>query len=90
MWNRPKATYIYTVSLTLCFKFLWKIFKRHSITHATGTNIDIYTQACVHDGMEMRQNLFVDLLAYERNEYRRFFPTDIKHYLRRITEMPIK
>ena len=29
----------------------------------------------------MQQNLFVDLLAHERNEYRRFLLADIKHYL---------
>ena len=38
----------------------------------------------------MRRNLFVDLLAHERNGYRRFLPTDIKHYLGRITERSIK
>ena len=52
--------------------------------------IYIYTRTCVHDGMEMRQNLFVDLLAHERNGYRRFLPTDIKHYLSRITERSIQ
>jgi len=38
----------------------------------------------------MRRNLFVDLLAHERNGYRRFLSTDIKHYLGRITERSIK
>ena len=52
----------------------------------TGINIYIYTQTCVQDGMKMRQNLFVDLLVYERNRYRRFLSADIKHYLSRITE----
>jgi hypothetical protein len=42
------------------------------------------------DGMEMRQNLSVDLLAHERNRYQRFLPADIKHYLSRITEKSIK
>ena len=35
---------------------------------------------------EMRQNLFVDLLAHRRNGYRRLFPADIKYYLSRIME----
>ena len=34
-------------------------------------------------------NLFVDLLADERNEYRIFLPADIKYYLTRITERSI-
>jgi len=38
----------------------------------------------------MRRNLFVDLLAHERNGYQRFLPTDIKHYLGRITEKVYK
>ena len=54
-----------------------RFFKTRSITHVTGINIYIYTQTCVQDGMKMRQNLFVDLLAYERNRYRRFFSADI-------------
>jgi hypothetical protein len=40
--------------------------------------------------MEMRRNLFVDLLAHERNGYQRFLPADIKHYLSHITERSIK
>ena len=40
--------------------------------------------------MEMRQNLFVDLLAYEINEYRRFLLADIKHYLRYIMKRSIE
>jgi hypothetical protein len=40
--------------------------------------------------MEMRQNLFVDLLAQERNVNQRFLPADIKHCLNRITEMFIQ
>ena len=42
------------------------------------------------DSMEMRYNLFVDLLAHERNRYRRFLSADIKHYLSRITEKAYK
>ncbi|CAN6345821.1 unnamed protein product, partial [Urochloa humidicola] len=40
-------------------------------------------------GVEMRNNLFIDLLAHERNGYRRFLPADVKHYLSRITERSI-
>ena len=45
---------------------------------------------CVQDYMEMQRNLFMDLLAHERNGYRRFLPANIKYYLSRITEMSIK
>ena len=40
--------------------------------------------------MEMRRSLFVDLLAHERNVYRRFLSADIKHYLSHITERSIQ
>jgi hypothetical protein len=40
--------------------------------------------------MEMRRNLFMVLLAHERNEYRRFLPGNIKYYLSRIKERSIK
>ena len=36
--------------------------------------------------MEMQWNLFMDLLAHERNEYRRILSADIKYYLSRITK----
>jgi hypothetical protein len=52
--------------------------------------IYIYTRTCVQYGMEMRRNLFVDLLAHEINGYRRFLPANIKHYLSRITERSIQ
>ena len=45
---------------------------------------------CVQDYMEMQQNLFVDLLAHEKNVYRRFLSADIKHYLSHITERSIQ
>ena len=87
----PKATHIYTVSITyFVIRFCDRFFKTRSITHATGINIYIYTRTYVQDGMEMRRNLFVDLLAHERNEYRRFLPADIKYYLSRITERSIQ
>ena len=35
----------------------------------------------------MRQNLFVDLLAYERNGYRRFLPTDTESLYSRVCEL---
>jgi hypothetical protein len=38
----------------------------------------------------MRRNPFVDLLEHEKNRYRMFLPTDIKHYLNRITKMTIQ
>ena len=86
--NSPKATHIYTVSITY-LRYYKRFFKTRGITHVTGINIYIYTRTCVQDGMKMRQNLFVDLLAYERNRYRRFLSVDIKYYLSRITEKSI-
>ena len=80
VWNSPKARHIYTMSITyFILKFYERFFKRRGLTHAIGTNIDIYTRDCVQDGMEMRRNLFVDLLAHKRNGYRRFLYADIKH-----------
>jgi len=46
-WNRPKATHIYTVSLTLCLSFCKSFLTKYSITHATHTNIYIYILECV-------------------------------------------
>jgi hypothetical protein len=90
-WHRPKATHIYTVSITyFVLRFCERFFKTHNITHVTGTNIYIYTRTYVQDGMEMRRNLFMDLSTHERNGYQRFLPTDIKHYLSRITEKVYK
>ena len=86
-----KTIHIYTVSTTYFVLRFWERFcKTRSITHAVGTNIYIYTRTYVQDGMEMWRNLFVDLLEHERNEYRRFLPADIKHYLSRIMESSIQ
>jgi hypothetical protein len=51
----------------------------------TGTNIYIYTRTYVYDGMEMRRNLFMDLLVREKMDIR-VFSANIKYYLSRITE----
>ena len=91
VWNSSKATHIYTMSITyFVLRFCERFFKTRNITHVTDANIYIYTQTYVHDSIEMRRNIFMDLLAYERNGYRRFLPVNIKHYLRRIMEMSIK
>ena len=37
----------------------------------------------------MQQNLFMDLLAHERNGYRRILSADIKYYLSHITKKSI-
>jgi hypothetical protein len=85
-WNSSKATNIYKMSITyFILRFCERFFKTRSITYVTGTNIYIYTQTCVYDGIEMRRNLFVDLLVYERNGYQRFLSVDIKRYLSCIT-----
>jgi hypothetical protein len=76
------AIHIYMMSITyFVLKFCERFFKTRSITHVIGTDIYIYTRICEQDGME-----FVDLLAHERNRYRRSLPADIKHYLSRIAE----
>jgi hypothetical protein len=69
-WNSSKTTHIYTVNITyFVLKFCERFFKTRSIIHVTCTNIYIYIRTCVHDGMEMRHNLFVDLLTHKRNEF---------------------
>ena len=91
MWNRPKATYIYTVSTTyFVLKIYERFFKTRSIIHVTGTNIYIYTRTYVQNYMEMQRNLFMDLLAHERNGYRRILFIDIKYYLSRIMKKSIQ
>ena len=71
-------------------KFYERFFNTRSIIHVTGTNIYIYTRTYVQDYMEMQRNLFMDLLAHKRNEYRRILSPDIKYYLSRITEKSIQ
>jgi hypothetical protein len=44
----------------------------------------------IQDAIEMWRNLFVDLLAHERNRYMRFLSTDIKHYLNRTMKRSIQ
>ena len=91
VWNSPKVTHIYTMSITyFVLKIYERFFKTRSIIHVTGTNIYIYTRTYVQNYMEMQRNLFMDLLAHERNGYRRFLPPNIKYYLSRITEMSIQ
>jgi hypothetical protein len=42
-WNRPKATHIYTVSITyFVLKFCGRFFNTHSITYMTCTKIFTY------------------------------------------------
>jgi len=58
MWNSPKATHIYMVSITyFVLKFYERFFKTHSIIHVTVTNIYIYTRTYVYringDAMEL-------------------------------------
>ena len=77
------------VSITY-LRYYKRFFKTRSITHVTGINIYIYTRTYVQDDMEMRQNLFLDLLAYEKNRYRRFLSIDIKHYFSRNMEKSIQ
>ena len=48
--------------------------------------LHIYSNLCVQDYMEMQRNLFMDLLAHERNRYRRILSADIKYYLSHITK----
>ena len=49
VWNNPKATHIYTVSITYFVLRLYeRFFKVRSIIHVTGTNIYIYTRTCVY------------------------------------------
>ena len=50
VWNSPKATYIYTVSITyFVLKIYERFFKTRSNIHVTGTNIYIYIlePACI-------------------------------------------
>ena len=43
VWNSPKVTHIYTVSITyFVLKFYERFFMTRNIIHATGTNIYIY------------------------------------------------
>jgi hypothetical protein len=80
--------HIYTLSIThFALRFCGRVFKTRSITHVTGTDIYIYIRTYVQDGMEIRRNLFMNLLAHKRNG---FLPIDIKHYLSRITERCIQ
>ena len=79
----------YNARTYFALRFCERFFKTRSITYVTGTNIYKYTRTCIQDSMEMRRNLFVDLLAQERNKYRKFLPADIKYYLSRITERSI-
>ena len=45
----PKATHIYTVSITyFVLKFYERFFKTRSIIHVIGTNIYIYIRTCVY------------------------------------------
>ena len=86
-WNRSEATLIYTMSITyFVLRFCERFFKTRSITYVIGINIYIYTRTCVQDGVEMWWNLFMDLLAHERNGYRRILSADIKYYLSHITK----
>ena len=49
VWNSPKATHIYTVSITyFVLKIYERFFKTRSIIHVTDTNIYIYTRTCVY------------------------------------------
>ena len=53
--------------------------------------ICIYTRVCVYMIIwKMQRNLFIDLLAHERNGYRRILSADIKYYLSRITKKSIQ
>jgi hypothetical protein len=74
-WNRPKATHIYTVSISyfVVLKFCRRFFKTRSITHMTDTNIYIYTRTYVQDGMEKQRNLFVDLLCMKEMDIEDLF-----------------
>ena len=54
-WNRPKAIYIYTVSIIyIVLRFCRRFLKAHSIIHVTDTNIHIYTRTYLQDGMKIR------------------------------------
>jgi hypothetical protein len=80
--NSPKATHIYMVSITyFVLRFCERFFTTHSIIYVTGTNIYIYTRTCI--------GRYGDAAELIRG-YQRFLPTDIKHYLSRITERFIK
>jgi hypothetical protein len=80
------ATHIYTMSITyFVLRFCERFFKTRSIIHVIGTNIYIYSWTCVQNGMD-----FMDLLAHERNRYRRYLLVDIKHYLSHIAERSVQ
>ena len=52
VWNSPKATHIYTVSITyFVLKFYERFFKTRSIIHVTCTNIYIYILEPVCTGL---------------------------------------
>ena len=70
--NSSKATHIYTVSITL-FKVLCEIFQDTQYYPCDRHYIYMYTQTCIHNGMEMRRNLFVDLWCTKKIDIGDFF-----------------
>ena len=69
--------HIYKMSITyFILRFCERFFKTRSITYVTDINIYIYTRICVHNGVEIQWNLFMNLLTHGKNGYRRFLSAE--------------